>query len=137
MDYFDYDSVQTPGEQVDNPGLDIQQFLEQSQSNNQEVLTEEIERIENQLEQRDRIHNQIIDRLESKRDWYLKRLKHEYNTPGPSSVEDLKKEINRLYSEIRSEKQKHWSDKQGLERDRRELIRELEELNRIDLSELL
>lgn len=55
MDGFNYDS-----------GFEIDEFLEQSQEEQRQRLETELERIENQLEQRDKVHEEIIDELESK-----------------------------------------------------------------------
>lgn len=68
MDYFDYSS------DLD----DVEEFLERSQKNEGRRLEEELERIDNQLEERDRIHQEVLDELESKPDWYLDRLKTVY-----------------------------------------------------------
>jgi hypothetical protein len=100
-------------------------------------LEEELERLRDQLEQREQIHEEIVEELKSKRDWYLQRLKQEYSTLGKSDVKELKQEVKRLYSELRSEKQQHWQDTQQLERERRELLKELSELDQTGFEELI
>jgi len=130
VDYFDYLEPETGD-------FDVEEFLEQSQEDQKQRLEEELERIQDQLEQRERLHDEIIKELKSKRDWYLQRLTQEYSTPGKSDVKELKQEVKRLYSELRSEKQQHWQDTQELERERRELLKELSELDQPGFEELI
>lgn len=116
---------------------DLDQFLEENQENQRHRLETELERIQDQLERRDEINEEVLDELGSKLDWYLERLEDEYRTHGSSNVDELKSEIKRFYSLIRDEKQQHWNDKQRLERERRELLRELNELEGFDFQDLL
>jgi exonuclease VII large subunit len=116
---------------------DLDRFLEENQENQRQRLETELERIQNQLERRDKINEEVLDELSSKLDWYLERLEEEYRTHGSSSVDELKSEIKRFYSLIRDEKQQHWNDKQRLERERRELLRELREIEEFDFQDLL
>jgi len=120
VDYFDYSS------DLD----DVEEFLERSQENEGRRLEEELERIDNQLEERDRIHQEVLDELESKPDWYLDRLKTMYRRCQGKSGErgKLKSQIRDFYIEIGREKQRNWRDRQELEQDRKEVIRELNEL---------
>jgi len=120
VDYFDYSS------DLD----DVEEFLKRSQENEGRWLKEELERIDNQLEERDRIHQEVLDELELKPDWYLDRLKTVYRRRQGKSgeCEKLKSQIRDFYIEIGREKQRNWRDRQELERDRREVIRELNEL---------
>lgn len=116
---------------------DFDSFLEENQENQRQRLEAELERIQNQLDRRDEINEEVLDELGSKLDWYLERLEDEYRTHGSSNVDELKSEIKRFYSLIRDEKQQHWNDKQRLERERRELLRELNELADFDFQDLL
>ena len=116
---------------------DLDQFLEENQGNQRQRLETELERIQDQLDRRDEINEEVLDELGSKLDWYLERLEDEYHTHGSSNVDELKSEIKRFYSLIRDEKQQHWTDKQRLERERRELLRELNELEGFEFQDLL
>ena len=109
---------------------DLDRFLEENQEHQRQRLEAELKRIQNQLDRRDEINEEVLD------DWYLERLEAEYRTHGSSNVEELKSEIKRFYSLIRDEKQQHWNDKQRLERERRELLRELNELEGFDFQDL-
>jgi superfamily I DNA/RNA helicase len=115
---------------------DLDRFLEENQENQRQRLETELDRIQNQLDRRDEIHEEVLDELGSKLDWYLERLEEEYRAHGSSDVDELKSEIKRFYSLIRDEKQQHWNDKQRLERERRELLRELNELEGFDFQDL-
>jgi len=117
---------------------DLDQFLDENQENQRQRLEAELARIQDQLDRRDEINEEVLDELGSKLDWYLERLEDEYGSPGSSNVDELKSEIKRFYSLIRDEKQQHWKDKQELEKVRRQLLREIDELTADgDLFELL
>jgi trichohyalin len=117
--------------------LDIAEFLEQSQQQEKQRLEKELSQIEHQLTERDRLHEELIEEIESKLDWYLERLDTLYkqNRGRNGERDDLKKKIDEFYREIREQKQQHWQDRQKLEKERRDIIRELEELdeNLLDL----
>ena len=115
---------------------DLDQFLEENQEQQRQRLETELERIQNQLDRRDEINEEVLDSLCSKLDWYLERLEEEYRTHGSSNVDELKSEVKRFYSLIRDEKQQHWNDKQRLERERRQLLRDLKELEEFDFQDL-
>ncbi|KAB7514598.1 hypothetical protein DM867_05620 [Halosegnis rubeus] len=116
---------------------DFDRFLEENQENQRQRLEAELERIQNQLDRRDELNEELLDEMSSKLDWYLKRLEEEYRSHGSSNVDELKSEVKRFYSLIRSEKQEHWNDKQRLERERRQLLREINELTDLDFQDLL
>jgi len=115
--------------------FDIEEFLEESQRQQENRLEEELERIERQLEERERIFEQHREDLESKLDWYLERLENAYKRAG--NVEELKDTVTEFYELLREERVRHWRDKQELEQERRELLRELNELEDTDLDQLL
>lgn len=129
MDYFDYglDPVSVSGW---NAEFDIEAFLEQTQAQEQQRLEQELTRIEEQLEQREVIHEQTVNELESKLEWYIDRLKALYrqNTGKHGERQQLKDRIETFYQELRSEQRSLWRDQQELEQERREVLQELEEL---------
>lgn len=126
MDYFDYSNTS---------GFDVDAFLQQSQEREEKRLEEELDRIEQQLERRDSIHDEVIEELESKLDWYIERLEMLYKRRQGKFGErdEMKERIEEFYHEIRGKKQQHWQDRQQLERERRELIREITEAQDTDL----
>lgn len=127
VDLFDYKT-----------SFDVEEFLEQSQKREEERLEEELERVNKQLESRQQLHEEAIDELTSKRDWYIDRLETLYQrgTGKQGKRTALKTRIEELYAEIRSEKRSHWRDRQELEQERREILHSLAELNDDTLSDL-
>jgi trichohyalin len=136
MDYFDYsEDFLESGEAFD---LDIKSFLEESQELEQQRLEEELERIDQQLHQREEIYNEATRELESKLEWYIERLQDINKRCFSSNKEEkehLKKKIEAFYSELRQERKNAWRDKQELEKERRELLRDLEEIDAQDIVE--
>ena len=136
MEYFDYsEDLLEPGEALD---FDIESFLEESQELERQRLEEELERIDQQLEQREKIYNVTTRELESKLEWYVDRLQELYRRQFSSDEEKkerLKTKIEDFYSELRQERRSAWRDKQELEKERRELLRELDEIEAQDLVE--
>jgi trichohyalin len=127
MKYFEYGD---PG-----LGFDIRKFLQKSQEQQERHLETELERIEQQLDEREAIFEKHREDLESKLEWYLDRLRNAYKTTG--DVEPLKEKVDEFYDLLREERVQHWRDRQELEQERCELLRELRELEDTDLSKLL
>jgi len=136
VDYLDYKTGAQPDHSVQD--FDIEEFLEQSQRQEKQRLEEELDRIKDQLKSRDEIHEETLDELESKLDWYLDRLETLYKRGGgtPRDRDQLKSRITEFYRDIREERQQHWRDRQQLEKERRELQRSLEEINSNNLQQL-
>ena len=132
MDYFDYseNSRNLLDRQPDAWDLDIEEFLHQSQEQERRKLEEELQRIGRQLERRKRLHEEIIGELESKLDWYSSRLEKMQNqfSGRHGKREKLKDQIEEFYEELRREKRSNWHDRQDLEQERREILRELTEV---------
>jgi DNA repair ATPase RecN len=126
--YFDYEA-----EDLDT-GFDVEGFLERSQKRHKTRLRQQLERIENQLEERDRIFEERRSGIQSKLDQRLEELEAAYRLSG--DVEDVKQEIKELYIALDQVKKENWSDRQELEKERRELIRELDELSDSNLDRL-
>lgn len=129
MDPFEY-----------NPdGPDIEDLLEQSVENERERLESELRQIDQQLADRDELHEQTVDDLEGKLDWYVDRLELLYKrSQGKHGTRDqLKARIESLYEALRTERRAHWRDRQDLLTDRREIQRELDTLETTDILEFL
>jgi hypothetical protein len=125
VEYFEYGTQ----------GFDVEEFLRESNRKQERHLEEELERIERQLEAREVIFESNRGELESKLEWYLDRLENAYKTTG--DVEELKEKITEFYDLLREERVRHWRDRQELEKERWELLKELSELEEIDISKLL
>jgi len=128
VEYFEYDAT------FDDE-LDVERFLRESASQQEQRLEQELARIDEQLSERAEIFEAHVSELESKLEWYVERLETAYRQRR--EPEDLKQRIEEFYQLLRQERVKHWRDKQELEQERRELLRELDELSDADLTELL
>jgi len=117
---------------------DVEELLERSQEKERVRLEAELQRVEVLLREREDIHEESVEELESKLDWYVGRLEMEYRrSKNRERIAELKSEIRRFYSELRDLEREKWLDVQELERDRRRLERELEELSGQDLMRAL
>lgn len=132
MEYPDYDDIELF---LEDQQPDWTQLLEQSNTQHQRRLEDELDRIEDQLNHRDQIHEDTVDELKSKLDWYIQRLEKLYRhsfSQDDQEKQRLKNQIDRFYDELRTEKRQHWNDKQELEKERRELIKTLDEAHSSD-----
>lgn len=114
------------------PDVDVEELLEQSQRSFRERLERELAQIEQQLDERDRVHDDIVSELEWKIEQYSDRLEHLYTIQKgriDGSREQLKERLLAFYRELRKEHREHWKDRQQLEQERREVRRELEAAN--------
>ena len=137
MDYGEYGAWD--GHAADDWSGTVDQFLERSQRHHNDRLANELNRIDEQLEERDAIHTEIVDELEWKIKRYTDRLEHLYNTgigKQDGTRERVKDRITSFQEQLREEHRDHWRDRQELERERRTILRELAELEE-DLSELI
>jgi len=110
--------------------FDIEAFLEESQQTHRERLEDELAWVNDQLEERDDLHKEIVEDLASKLDWYYERLELLYKRSFGKEDEknQLKETIKQLNRRLNDEKRKHWRDRRKLEERRREVQRELDEL---------
>jgi hypothetical protein len=118
---------------------DVEELLERSSERERVRLEAELRQVEVLLREREDIHEESVEELESKLEWYVGRLEMEYKrSKDRERIAELKSEIRRFYSELRELERKRWLDVQELEKERRGLERELEGLSDQDLvSELL
>lgn len=124
-------SVEYRGEAIQAwDGVDVAALLEQAQTQQATWLRRELDRIHDQLEQRDVLHADLVDELEWKLDWYTDRLEELYSRGTgrrDGTRERLQNRIEQFYQELREERRQHWQDRQRLEEERREILRELDE----------
>lgn len=131
MDYYE-----------DSPDFDVGDFLEDSGRRQEQRLEKVLTKIEEQLDQRYQLFQESLEELMSSLDRAVDELDEEYQSffSGHSEerIRNLKGEIEEFYRLIREKRQSHWSDRQRLEKERREILRELEELEEFDsVSDLL
>ena len=119
---------------------DVTDILESSGETQADRLREELDRIKEQLEQRDEIHKEAVEELEWTLERYNDRLDKLY-THGrgkhDGTRDRLKDRILDLEERLRQERRDHWRDKQKLEQERRDILRALDEADDSSLSELL
>jgi len=132
VEYFDYGEVQA----FDN-GFDVEEFLEQSQNREQEHLERKLDRVDKLLEKRREIHEEAVNEIESKLDWYVERLEDLYRTGLGSNKDELKQRIEQFYTELRELERKHWLDTQELELQREEIEKELQDADLDDFLDLI
>ncbi|MDG5761351.1 hypothetical protein QA600_18635 [Natronococcus sp. A-GB1] len=138
MAYVDYDLWD--GQDADLSWTAVAQLLERSQSRETDRVDAELDRIDQQLARRDRIHTEIVDELEWEIERYTAQLERLYrSTIGTQHGERtaIKDRLVRLQQDRREEQRRHWRDRQELERERRDLLRDLAAIEDEDLSELL
>lgn len=120
--------------------IDVADVLERSEDAERDRLAAELARIEEQLEGRDAVHEELVAELERKIDRYTDQLETLYaQMRGRKGGvrKRVKDRIEAFYQELREERRRHWEDRQELEETRRAVLRELSELDDASLSELL
>ena len=137
MDYFDYSESHEDffDQGAGSWELDVEEFLEQSQQQERQKLQQELQRIGRQLDRREGLHEETVSELESKVEWYSDRLEQLRNqfSGKHGEREKLKDRIQAFYTELRREKRNNWRDRQELEQERREILRELTDVKMDDL----
>jgi primosomal protein N' len=140
MDDYDYADREGLVDRLRSWDIDLDEVLEESQESAEERLAEELGRIDRQLEARNDVHDEIVDELEWKVEWYTDRLESLYKMGQgrkDGKRERLQNQIETFYGELREEERKHWRDRQELEQERRDILRELAETEDSSVEELL
>lgn len=125
-DEDDIDQLPWPAEDID-----ATEILEQSRASQQDVLQRELERIEDQLEERDRLYREVRDDLTTRIKRYRNELQQARSRPfggNEARREELKEKIEALSVELRQERRDHWMDRQRLEQERRDVLRQLDRI---------
>lgn len=115
----------------DDSWEEINKLLERSTQGQRERLERELDRIYRQLEQRDELYEEAVERIELQIKRYAKKLRQMYGRPfggNPEKRQSLREELADLYGELRVEHRHHWRDRQELEQERRAVLRRLEEV---------
>lgn len=147
-DYFDYSEAEPASENDTSTGErwnfnwgEVQAFLQYSVEEEQRRLELELERIYEQLDDRMEVHEETVDRIESKISEYVKDLDKELNRPfagREEQREELREKIGSLYDDLSASRTRFWNDVQRLHREKREVLRKLDEAEgEEDLSDLL
>ena len=119
---------------------DIVAWLDQSQDAHRTQLEQERAQVTHQLCDRKEIHRQIVEDLAWNLERYTDRL-HTLYRRGTGrhdrTREQVKDRITEFEAALHEEYRAHWQDRQALEQERREIRRELAELDETAWSELL
>lgn len=137
-----YNSNESEGlfDHLQSAEIDVETLLEQSQKEQKERLESELSRIRQQLDRREEIHDTIVEDLEWRIEWYSDRLTSLYKTGRgrkEGTRERLKNRLESFYENLRNEYRTHWRDLQDLEQEKREVLRELEEIESDALENLV
>lgn len=127
VEYDEDDIDQLPWPAVEE--IDATEILEQSRAAQQDVLQRELERIEEQLAERDRLYREVQDDLTTRIKRYRNELQQARSRPfggNEARREELKDKIEALSVELRQERRDHWMDRQRLEQERRDVLRQLD-----------
>lgn len=133
----DVDAVLDGLKEWDDPAIGV--YLERSHQAAQARIEDELARIDDQLAARDTLHDDLMTELE----WHVKKYERELDrlatpfAPKTAAYERVMAGLQDLRQKLRNERRAHWQDRQRLERERRELLRERAALVDEDLSELL
>lgn len=124
----------------DDAWSEIREFLDRSDEKRKQRLGRELARIQLQLNEREAFHEEVVNRIEGRIDQYVKELRQLYSRPfggNRESREDVKEALGELYADLHQAKRQHWQDRQALEQERRDIIRQLEELDATDTARYL
>lgn len=126
-DEDDFDQLPWPATE----DIDATEILEQSRGTQQDVLQRELDRIEEQLAKRDRLYREVRDDLTTRIKRYRNELQQARSRPfggNEARREELKDKIEGLSVELRQERRDHWMDRQRLEQERRDVLRQLDRI---------
>ena len=125
------DIFQAPG--VHDP--DLEALLTGSQRQERERIEAELDKIERQLQNRTRIHEETVGELEDMLQDEADRLQRLQRPSVPADrVIRQKRQVRECEQHLQDVRRSHWQDREQLERERRQLHRELRELQETDLS---
>ena len=131
-EYFEY-PAETGNQSASSLSWDaIRELLDQSDDRDKQRLKEELERIDEQIEHREVLYREAVDRIRSHIDRYTSTLQTLYNRSfggGSDAREPVKEALSDLYDDLQREKRQHWQDRQSLEQERRGILRQLDELD--------
>lgn len=149
MDYDDYaalleataadlDRSTASDTRPDSSRWEIDQLLTQAQAAERQRITTELVTIADQLNARTALHENLIHELERERDQYedrLAQLTRQFASPDRTARPQAR--LRELSHERRQERRQHWRDRQQLLAERRDLQRQLAELDDEVLTRLL
>ena len=139
MEYFDYEAASVNGNTGESWG-EIKAFLEQSEEQQKERLAKQLILIGRQLEERKEIREKTTEDIQRQIERCTSTLRQIYQGPFGGNSEEretVTDELADLYAELREVYRQYWDDRQTLEKERREIIQQMEELDDESLSSIL
>lgn len=115
---------------------DVDSLLEESRRRQEQRLQEHLQEIETQIRERNEVYEKYIGNLEDRIKVHKDRMQEAADTSKPFKEEVLAK-LEDLYESLRGEMREKWRDVQKLEREKREIEKELDELKDAELLDSL
>lgn len=115
---------------------DVDSLLEESRRRQEQRLQEHLQEIEDQVRERNKVYEKYIGNLEDRIKVHKDRMQEAADTSKPFKEEVLSK-LEDLYESLRGEMREKWRDVQKLEREKREIEKELDELKDAELLDSL
>lgn len=113
---------------------DVDSLLEQSRRRQENRLRQHLQDIKKQIQERHSIYEKYIEILEDRIQTHQDRKDKAGHVNRPFEEEVLAK-LEDLYESLRGEMREKWRDIQELEREKREIEKELDELKDAELLE--
>lgn len=136
VDQVDQSDVTDPtGTSQGFPWEQVADMLSESTEQERERLQRELERVYNQIEQRREMHEEAISKIESRIKDHVRELDQHLNRPFAGNAErreELNEKIQDLYDDLASARTRFWNDVKELEREKRYLLRDLDEVEDAD-----
>lgn len=110
----------------------IEELLEESRRRQKNRLQQHLRDIEKQIQERREVYEKYIENLEDRIKVHDNRLDKAGHLNRPFEEEVLAK-LENLYESLRGEMREKWRDIQELEREKREIKKELDELKGAEL----
>lgn len=119
--------------------MDIDEYLDQETQLKRQRLEAEIQAIDQQIEQREALHEEIAGELEFKLDLYeqeLERMEKLFRG-GEDGRKEQREHIRSTRRQLHDELRRFWNDVQRLEGQKRKLQRKIQSVEDDNLSEYL
>ena len=121
------------GERSENSEWDdVEEFLEESRRRQEQRLKQHLQEIKEQIRERHDVYEKYMEVLEKRIEVHQGRKSDAGNVRRPFEEEVLSK-LEDLYESLRGEMREKWRDIQELEREKREIKKELDELKDAEL----
>lgn len=111
---------------------DVEEFLEESRRRQEQRLKQHLQEIKEQIRERHEVYEKYMEVLENRISVHQDRKSDAGNVRRPFEEEVLSK-LEDLYESLRGEMREKWRDIQELEREKREVEKELDELKDAEL----